>query len=222
MREIVLDTETTGLDPKSGHRIIEIGALEMHDKVLTGGKFHFYLNPERDVPQEAYRIHGISSDFLKDKPLFSEIADEFVQFIEGGSLVIHNAAFDMKFINHELTRLGKASIDHFNIVDTLMIARRMFPGSKANLDALCRRFKIDISSRAFHGALKDAKLLSDVYVELCGGRQAVFILQDKKTDEIAVDTTVSAYSGSARPMVVKPTEAELDEHKMLLEKIAAL
>ena len=156
IREIVLDTETTGLNPQDGHRIVEIGALEMVNKVLTGKKFHFYINPERDMPSEAYRIHGISSEFLKDKPVFKEIAKEFLDFIEDGKLVIHNAPFDIKFLNYELSLVNLPSLELSEAIDTLIIARKNYPGARVNLDALCRRFKIDNSSRDFHGALLDA------------------------------------------------------------------
>ncbi len=217
MKEIILDTETTGLDPKSGHRIIEIGALEMHDKILTGKQFHCYINPERDVPNEAYRIHGISTDFLQDKPLFEHIVDEMLEFIADGALVIHNASFDMKFLNHELTRIGKASLDHHSVIDTLPMARKMFPGAKVNLDALCTKFKIDNSLRAFHGALKDAKLLADVYVELCGGRQAKF-----ETKAVVVENHVAVEHSeriSIATKLVKPTQEELELHEKFMAEI---
>lgn len=218
MKEIILDTETTGLDPKFGHRIIEIGALEMHDKVLTGRKFHCYINPEREVPMEAYRIHGISTDFLQDKPLFENIVDEMLEFIEDGALVIHNASFDLKFLNHELTRLGKASLDHLKVVDTLPMARKMFPGAKVNLDALCNKFKIDNSLRTFHGALKDAKLLAEVYVELCGGRQAKFEtkVHVKETDIVREHQERLHVTTK----IIKPTKEELESYKVFLESIA--
>jgi DNA polymerase-3 subunit epsilon len=221
VREIILDTETTGLDPSDGHRIIEIGAVEMQNKVLTGVKFHFYINPERNVPQEAYRIHGISTEFLKDRPLFGAIANDFLQFIEGSSLVIHNAAFDMKFLNHELSRIGMASIDHLNIIDTLAMARRMFPGQKANLDALCRRFKVDNSLRGYHGALKDARLLAEVYVELCGGRQSSFSMQTKQSNSSNKSQVQSQYNPATRTVTIKPTEEELKLHLALKNKILA-
>ena len=217
MKEIILDTETTGLDPKSGHRIIEIGALEMRDKILTGRSFHYYINPQRDVPNEAYRIHGISTDFLQDKPLFEHIVDEMLEFILDGSLVIHNASFDMKFLNHELTRIGKASLDHYRVIDTLPMARKMFPGAKVNLDALCSKFKIDNSLRTFHGALKDAKLLADVYVELCGGRQAKF-----ETKAVLVDTHVTTGHAERRSVatkLVKPTAEELKLHEKFMAEL---
>ncbi|MEY3197188.1 MAG: hypothetical protein RLZZ59_556 [Pseudomonadota bacterium] len=218
MKEIILDTETTGLDPKSGHRIIEIGALEMRNKVLTGNKFHFYLNPERDVPHDAYRIHGISTEFLQDKPLFSHIADEFLEFIGGSTLVIHNAPFDMKFLNYELTLVNKPSLESNHIIDTLSMARKMFPGSKLNLDALCKRFKVDNSDRAFHGALLDAKLLADVYVELCGGRQSKFLMHSGGKDGASEDQHV--YVNTLSSKVVKPTLEELELHKKFRESLS--
>ena len=171
MREIILDTETTGLDPFSGHRIVEIGAVEVFNKIKTGKFFHTYLNPERDMPQEAFKIHGISTDFLKDKQKFSEVVDGFLNFIGEDLLVIHNAKFDMKFINYELKKAGRGELSYARVVDTLDMARRKFPGSPANLNALCKRFDIDLSAREKHGALLDSELLADVYLWLCGGVQ---------------------------------------------------
>lgn len=217
--EIILDTETTGLDPKSGHRIIEIGMLKMYDKVLTGEKFHFYVNPERDVPIDAYKIHGISTEFLLDKPLFKSIADEFLKFVSEGSLVIHNAPFDMKFINHELSLIGRPSIDMSRVIDTLPMARKKFPGAKVNLDALCKRFKVDNSGRNFHGALLDAKLLSEIYVELIGGRQASFSMSATEDKVADVNIGKSSHSG-VNIKVILPTEEESANHKLLLEKIS--
>jgi DNA polymerase-3 subunit epsilon len=221
VREIILDTETTGLDPGDGHRIIEVGAVEMINKVLTGAKFHYFINPQRNVPQEAYRIHGISTEFLKDRPLFGAIANEFLQFIEGSSLVIHNAVFDMKFLNHELSRIGMASIDHLNIIDTLTMARRMYPGQKANLDALCRRFKVDNSLRGYHGALKDARLLAEVYIELCGGRQSSFSMQTKQSNSSNKSQAQSRNNSNIKTVTIKPTEEELKLHTELKNKILA-
>jgi DNA polymerase III subunit epsilon len=216
-REIILDTETTGLSPKDGHRIIEIGAVEMINKVLTGQKFHFYINPERDVPAEAYRIHGISSEFLRDKPLFKDIAKEFASFIEDGKLVIHNAAFDVKFLNHEFSLIGMSSIELSEAIDTLAIARKMFPGARANLDALCKRFKVDNSSRDYHGALKDAELLAQVYVELSGGRQESFLITKnnnvEKSDFVNLKTNVKG-----NKIVIMPTEEEKQNHQKFMEK----
>lgn len=212
MREIILDTETTGLDPRQGHRIIEIGALEMMNKVLTGRSFHYYVNPERNVPMEAFQIHGISSEYLKDKPKFIEIVDKFLQFVEGGKLIIHNAAFDMNFLNYELGLVNKPSLDHLAVVDTLMMARKLFPGQRNNLDALCKRFKVDNSSRKYHGALLDSALLAEVYIELTGGRQTSLELNksDVETDTKLIKS--SSYS-EFNFKVVKPTEEEIQLHQ---------
>ncbi|MFU7502164.1 MAG: DNA polymerase III subunit epsilon [Candidatus Tisiphia sp.] len=222
LREVILDTETTGLDPKNGHRIVEIGAIEMVNKVLTGKHFHFYINPKRDMPTEAYRIHGISGEFLKDKPPFEEIVDEFLGFISNSRLIIHNAAFDIKFINYELSLLKRPSTEYLelsNIIDTLALARKMFPRMKANLDALCKRYKIDNSSRKLHGALKDAALLAEVYVELTGGRQISFNINSQKAqniDDLVVQTTMA---NKKNTIVIKPTKEELQKHKEFLSKI---
>ncbi|MFC5738835.1 DNA polymerase III subunit epsilon [Sinirhodobacter huangdaonensis] len=175
MREIVLDTETTGFEPTEGHRIVEIGAIELFNHVPTGRTYHQYINPERDMPTEAFEVHGLGNDFLRDKPVFTAIAQDFLDFIgEEAKLVIHNAAFDMKFLNAELGWAKKPLIANDRALDTLMMARRRFPGSPASLDALCRRFNIDNSSRTLHGALLDSEILADVYLELIGGRQPVF------------------------------------------------
>ena len=170
-REIVLDTETTGIDPKDGHRIIEIGALEMDNHMPTGNQLHLYINPERDIDAGAVAIHGLTTAFLADKPLFADIVDEFLNFVGESPMVIHNAPFDMGFINAELTRLELQPLPMTQAVDTLPMARKKFPGAQANLNALCRRFEIDNSHRDLHGALIDADLLAAVYVELLGGRQ---------------------------------------------------
>jgi DNA polymerase-3 subunit epsilon len=171
MREICLDTETTGLDPKDGHRIIEIGCVEIFNKVRTGKTFHTYINPERDVPNEAFKIHGISGEFLKDKPIFSKVVNDFTAFIGDSKLVIHNAAFDMKFINHHLRGCNLEIIERSNVIDSLELARSKFPGAGNSLDALCKRFGIDLSRRVKHGALLDAELLADIYLEMMGGNQ---------------------------------------------------
>lgn len=174
MREIVLDTETTGLDPKEGHRIVEIGAVELWNHVPTGNTFHQYINPERDMPSEAYEVHGLGNDFLADKPVFAAIAQAFLDFVQDGRLVIHNAAFDMKFLNAELAWAKLPVLPMERALDTLALARRKFPGSPASLDALCRRFGVDNSAREKHGALLDSEILADVYLELIGGRQPDF------------------------------------------------
>lgn len=171
IREIVLDTETTGMDPVTGDRIIEIGCVELVNHVQTGNHYHIYINPERDVPAEVVAVHGLTAEFLSDKKCFAEIYGEFLDFIGDARLVIHNAAFDMKFINHHLVEMGATSIINDRVVDTLLMARQKFPGSPASLDALCKRFAIDNSNRTLRGALLDSQLLADVYLELLGGRQ---------------------------------------------------
>ncbi|KAA0597624.1 DNA polymerase-3 subunit epsilon [Azospirillum lipoferum] len=171
MREIVLDTETTGFKPEEGHRLVEIGCIELVNHLATGERFHVYLNPERDMPPEAFAVHGLSTEFLADKPLFNDVAADFVNFIGDAPLVIHNAAFDMHFLNWELKIAGYPVMPKDRAVDTLLMARQKFPGSPATLDALCKRFGVDNSNRTLHGALLDAQLLAEVYLELLGGRQ---------------------------------------------------
>lgn len=171
MREIVFDTETTGLEPSEGHRIIEIGALELVNHVPTGRTFQTYIFPERQVSEDTIRITGITDDMLTGQPLFKDIVDDFLEFIGDAALIAHNAAFDMKFMNHELQRIGYDALDDARVIDTLLIARKRFPGSPASLDALCKRFEVDNSGRTYHGALLDSELLADVYLELIGGRQ---------------------------------------------------
>lgn len=171
MREVVLDTETTGFEPSEGHRIIEIGAVELENHLPTGKTLQLYINPEREVPAEAIAVHGITNEFLADKPTFAEVYTQFTDFAQGAKLVIHNAAFDIKFLNHELGLVGVAPLPMTAAIDTVEMARRLFPGSPANLDALCRRFGIDNTERTYHGALLDSELLAEVYLELLGGRQ---------------------------------------------------
>ena len=182
MREIVLDTETTGFEPGEGDRIVEIGAVELQGHVPTGRTYHQYINPQRQMPAEAFAVHGLGDDFLADKPVFRDIADEFLAFIGDAKLVIHNAAFDMKFLNAELGWVQKPILPMDRAVDTLAIARRRFPGSPASLDALCRRFGIDNAARTLHGALLDSEILAEVYLELIGGRQPDFALAQGSTD----------------------------------------
>ncbi|ARN81332.1 DNA polymerase III subunit epsilon [Methylocystis bryophila] len=172
MREIVLDTETTGLNPAEGHRIVEIGLVEIANLIPTGRSFHVYLNPERDMPEEAFRVHGLSSEFLSTQKKFAEIAEEFRAFIEGARLIIHNAEFDVRFLNAELARLDAPPIDPAFVLDTLALARQRHPGMANSLDALCQRYGVDTSRREKHGALLDSLLLAEVYAELMGGRQA--------------------------------------------------
>jgi len=178
MREIVLDTETTGLDPKEGHRIIEIGCIELVNYVPSGREFHCYINPERDVPPGAVNVHGLSAEFLADKPRFDEIADPFLEFIANTTLIIHNASFDIGFLNAELVRLPRDPIPFDRVVDTLALARRKHPAGPNSLDALCKRYRIDLSERAKHGALLDSELLAQVYLQLMGGTQAALGLDE--------------------------------------------
>ena len=196
MREIVLDTETTGINPRDGHRIIEIGALELMHHLPTGNELHIYINPEREIDDGAVAVHGLTSSFLSDKPVFAEIVDEFLSFIGEAPLVIHNASFDMGFINAELDKIQRPPLPMDRAIDTLAMARKKFPGAQANLDALCRRFEIDNSHRDLHGALVDADLLASVYVELLGGRQPGLSLgAESKTDiPVSVITADSASS----------------------------
>lgn len=176
MRQVVLDTETTGLETRDDHRILEIGCLELERRRPTGRTLHLYLNPEREIDEEALRVHGISQEFLADKPTFPEVADQVMAFLEGAELVIHNAPFDVGFLNHELKRMawGSRIEDHSSILDTLQLAKRMHPGQRNSLDALCRRYGIDNSQRELHGALLDAQLLADVYLLMTGGQTALF------------------------------------------------
>jgi len=216
MREVVLDTETTGLDPASGHRVVEIACFELINHIPTGRSYQRYINPERDIPADAVAVHGLTAEFLTDKPRFAEIADELLAFIDDAPLVIHNSEFDVRFLNAEFHRLERVPLDGNRIVDTLQIARQKFPGAPASLDALCRRFGIDNSARGKHGALLDTELLADVYLELIGGRQAGLELL---TDTGA--TMVLATSGRiprvARPHV--PSETELLAHAALVAKL---
>ncbi|MEZ5690078.1 MAG: DNA polymerase III subunit epsilon [Rickettsiales bacterium] len=220
-REIVLDTETTGLEPKDGHRLVEIGCVELIDGIRSGEFFHIYLNPERDMPPEAFRVHGLSTEFLISKPVFAEKVDDFLEFIADSKLVIHNAAFDMKFLNFELERLGFASLNMDRVVDTLLIARKKFPGSPANLDALCKRFNIDLSGRTKHGALLDSELLADVYLELMGGRQATFILDGSRNEEENYEhqAKISDKKEELEPRNFSISDEEIFAHSAMLEKI---
>lgn len=220
-REIVLDTETTGFDPVSGDRLVEIGCLELINHVATGRTFHVYLNPERDMPEAAFRVHGLSSEFLSDKPKFAEVVEKFVEFIADSPLVIHNAEFDMKFLNFELEKLGRKAMPIQRAVDTVKIARQKFPGSPASLDALCKRFNIDNSSRTLHGALLDAQLLAEVYLELLGGRQAGLVLEAEEISADLVTVQTGAANGKTyrAPRPHAATEAELEVHAKFIAKI---
>jgi DNA polymerase-3 subunit epsilon len=212
MREIVFDTETTGFEPGEGHRIVEIGLVELMDHFPTGLSKQFYLNPERDVPIESQRVHGLSAEFLSDKPIFAHIAEEFLDFIGDAVLVIHNAGFDMKFINAELTRVGHPPLSMARTVDTIEIAKRKIPGARYSLDELCKRFSIDLTLRAKHGALLDAELTAQVYLELVGGRQRGLALAPIET----VAETKDTQSGRARqrptPLAPRITAGEIARH----------
>lgn len=220
MREIVLDTETTGLDPEAGDRIVEIGAVELHNHLPTGRTFHQYINPERAMPQEAFEVHGLSDEFLSDKPVFSEIADRFLEFIGESRLVIHNASFDMKFLNAELRWIGKDPIPYERALDTLVIARKKFPGSPASLDALCRRFGIDNSDRELHGALLDSRILAEVYLELVGGRQPDLSLSTVRSEETA-NRNPAENRARPRPTLLVPrlTEQEKRAHEAFVDAL---
>lgn len=220
MREIVLDTETTGFEPTEGDRIVEIGAVELIGHVPTGRTYHQYINPKRPMPPEAFAVHGLGDDFLADKPLFGEIADAFLDFIGDATLVIHNAAFDMKFLNAELGWLGKPPLPMARALDTLAIARRKFPGSPASLDALCRRFGIDNTARTLHGALLDSEILAEVYLELIGGRQPDFALA-QQTSAQSNTAAQTAWRAAPRPQPLPPriTEQETAAHADFVAKL---
>lgn len=181
VREIVFDTETTGFYPESGDKLVEIGAVELINHIPTGVTFHRYINPQREVPEDAFKIHGLSYEYLKQFPTFAEIVDEWIDFVGDGVLVAHNASFDMKFINHEQKQLSRQTYTWDRVVDTLEIARMLFPGSRVNLDALCKRFNVDNTDRTLHGALLDAQLLAQVYLELLGGREPSLLLDKKNS-----------------------------------------
>jgi DNA polymerase III subunit epsilon len=213
MREIVLDTETTGLDPLRGDRLVEIGCVEMFNRMPTGQTFHVYINPERDMPQEAFAVHGLSREFLADKPLFAEVAEDFLAFIADDPLVIHNASFDIGFINAELDRVSRPSVVRERLVDTLLLARRKHPGVSNRLDDLCSRYAIDNSRRTKHGALLDAELLAEVYIDLIGARQSQLILATE-----ARDARGGGYGDMPRrqrevPLAPRVTEAERAAHR---------
>lgn len=223
MRQIILDTETTGIGHEQGHRIIEIGCVELIDRKLTGKHFHVYLNPERLVDEGAFRVHGISDEFLQDKPLFADKVSEFLQFVGGAELIIHNAAFDMGFLNSELRRVQwkKTLEDYCDVFDTLTYARDKFPGQRNSLDALCKRFGIDHFNRELHGALLDAEILAFVYLALTGGQSSLFAdveenansTTEKKVQEIAA-------LHLANPVVVQAEINELEQHQIFVEFLA--
>ncbi|MGC1505491.1 MAG: DNA polymerase III subunit epsilon [Sulfitobacter sp.] len=219
MREIVLDTETTGFDPESGDRIVEIGAVELMGHMATGETYHQYINPERGMPQEAFEVHGLGDDFLRDKPKFAQIGQAFLDFIGTSKLIIHNAKFDIKFLNAELKWMGLPQIPWAQAVDTLEIARKKFPGSPASLDALCRRFNIDNTSRTLHGALLDSEILAEVYLELIGGRQPDFALSSQP--QAGSGTVASQWTPKPRETSLpsRLTEKEIAAHAEFVSKL---
>lgn len=224
MREIVLDTETTGFDPETGDRLVEIGAIELVNLLPTGRTYHVYINPERDMPQSAFEVHGLGDEFLKDKPVFAAVVQDFVDFIgDDGQLVIHNASFDMKFLNYELKRAGFAPLPMSRATDTLELARRKFPGAQNSLDALCRRFGVDNSNRTLHGALLDSELLAEVYLALKGGRQPGLVLESgpSATQATAATSTGRAAPRGPRPRALAPrlTAEEQAAHDAFVTKL---
>jgi len=222
MREIVMDTETTGLDPSTGDRIVEIGGVELINHLPTGKVYHQYINPERSMPKEAFEVHGLGDDFLRDQPVFSRIAQAFLDFVGDAKLVIHNASFDMAFINAELGWLGRPALPMTQAIDTLDIARRKFPGAQASLDALCKRFGVDNSGREKHGALLDSELLAEVYLELLGGRQQGLTLEKAGSGAAADGSSDGAeWTAPVRPKPLGPrlTDAEKAAHAAFVEEI---
>ena len=219
MREIVLDTETTGFDPEGGDRIVEIGGVELYNHVATGRTYHQYINPERDMPEEAFKVHGLGNEFLSDKPKFAEIGQAFLDFVGDAKLIIHNASFDMKFLNAELKWMNLPLLPLDQAIDTLAIARKKFPGSPASLDALCRRFGINNDARTLHGALLDSEILAEVYLELIGGRQPDFALS---TAQAGSTTQVSEnWRPVPRSELLPPrlTEAEKAAHNEFIAQL---
>ena len=218
MREIVFDTETTGFEPSDGHRIVEIGLVELVDHFPTGNELRFYLNPEREVPIESQRVHGLSNGFLADKPLFAAVADEFLAFIGDAPLVIHNASFDIKFINAELKRVGRGPIPLARSIDTIEIAKRKFPGARYSLDELCKRFGVDLTARTKHGALLDAQLTAEIYLELVGGRQKGLMLAPVEVAAAHAGEPVRAARQRPEKLLPQITAMEIEIHATFIAK----
>ncbi|MEP4770073.1 MAG: DNA polymerase III subunit epsilon [Roseibium sp.] len=225
MREISFDTETTGLNPRGGDRLVEIGGVELINHIPTGKSYHVYINPQRDMPEGAFKVHGLSEEFLSDKQLFSQVADEFLEFVGDATLVIHNAAFDMGFINMELEKAGRRHISNDQVLDTLEIARRKHPSGPNSLDALCSRYGIDNSRRVKHGALLDAEILAEVYLELIGGRQRGLGLMSDEEDTTASSNAstqsgeLGSFNARPRPAPIVPLlkDEEFSAHKAFVE-----
>jgi DNA polymerase-3 subunit epsilon len=221
VREIVLDTETTGLDPFDGHRVIEIGCVELINCIPSGRVWHCHLNPERDVPYQAFEVHGLSTEFLRDKPRFSELADDMLAFIEGAALVMHNATFDFGFLNAELDRIARPLLKWDRVVDTLALARRRHPGAPCSLDALCKRYGIDLSEREKHSALLDCRLLAAVYVELVGGHQARLDFAINGAQAALLGAGAEAISPRPRPLASRLSAAEIEAHRTFVATLGA-
>ena len=218
MREIVFDTETTGFEPADGHRIVEIGCVELEDHLPTGRSFQCYLQPERLVPVESQRVHGLTDEFLADKPKFATVAEEFLEFIGDAALVIHNASFDLKFINSELHRIGKPPIPPSRAIDTIEIAKARLPGARYSLDELCKRFSIDLTARTKHGALLDAELTAQVYLELVGGRQRKLSLGPAETGAASGSNEMRAARTRPEPLPPRLSDAEAAAHTAFVDK----
>lgn len=222
MRQIVLDTETTGLEVELGHRIIEIGCVELIDRKLTRKHFHQYINPEREIDDGAFEVHGISSQFLQDKPVFKDVWESFLEFVSGAELIIHNAPFDMAFLNAEMTRLSTNSgtlEDYCGVIDSLAVARQKHPGQKNNLDALCKRYSVDNSQRDLHGALLDAEILADVYLLMTGGQVSLSLMGEDEGEEVKFDVARTLDANRPALKVIRASEEELKRHDARLDKL---
>lgn len=218
LREIVFDTETTGFHPEEGDKLVEIGAVELVNHVPTGVQYHQYINPEREVPEDAFKVHGLNLDFLKDFPTFREVAQEWLDFVGDAKLVAHNASFDMKFVNFELKNLGYEELPWERVIDTLEIARKLFPGSRVNLDALCKRYGVDNTSRTLHGALLDAQLLAEVYLEMLGGQEPSMLVDEKKSLHHDTDALKVQVKKTFRPSRNFPlSDEDLKNHEEFLQ-----
>lgn len=223
-RQIILDTETTGLEPAQGHRIIEIGCVELLDRKLTGQRFHVYINPEREIDEGAVEVHGLSAEFLADKPRFFDVAQDFMSFIDGAELVIHNAPFDIGFINHELRLLepeARPITDRCSVIDTLMLARKKHPGQRNSLDALCKRYSIDNSQRTLHGALLDAEILAEVYLAMTGGQIALLLDHEEESQDSteAELSFLATYRERPALLIVEASSEESSAHQLRLDDI---
>ena len=224
VREIVFDTETTGFDPENGDKLVEIGAVELINHIPTGVTYHQYINPQREVPEEAFKVHGLSYDYLKQFPTFDKIVDEWLDFVGDGILVAHNASFDIKFVNYEQKQLGKTQFTWDRVVDTLEIAKTLFPGARVNLDALCKRYNVDNTDRTLHGALLDAQLLAQVYLELLGGREPSLLLDKNKNAQVSLasptdsDKRQLSEKKFREPRVFVLSEEDEAKHREFLEK----